>query len=164
MPPVNDPDANPAKPHTTYSGRFRVNESGETLLFLTPTVRSLRIWSWRDGIDTQHDYICDKPDGKNGCVGTGSQYLDIDPAAITPDGKHIVLFTIVGRYFRVRHYPVGDVKGATFTNIVVVSEGEKYNATACKHAPSWMRPHVKGTPRFSWPCLTAIRRTSGLTS
>lgn len=149
MAPATDPDANPSKPHTTYSGRFRVSENGETLLFLTPTIRSLKVWSWTKGTLTQHDYICENPLGDNTCVGTGSQYDDNDPAAISPDGKEILLFTIVGRYFRVRRYTVGSTADSTFTNIITLPANATYLQDVCLNLPSWMHAQVKGTPQFS---------------
>lgn len=149
MPPQTDPDANPTKPHTIYTGRFRVSENGETLLFLTPTIRSLKVWSWSKGTLTQHDYICENPVDENTCVGTGSQYSDDDPAAVSPDGKSIVLFTIVGRYFRARRYAVGSTQDSTFTNIITLPASASYLQDVCLNLPSWMHAQVKGTPQFS---------------
>ncbi len=151
MAPQTDPDANPAKPHTTYSGRFRVSANGETLLFLTPTIRSLKVWSWSKGILTQHDYICENPIDATTCVGTGSQYKDNDPAAVSPDGKTIVLFTIVGRYFRVRRYTVGETKDSTFTNLVTLPGGANYLQDICLNLPQWLHARVRpgSTPQFA---------------
>jgi hypothetical protein len=153
MAPQTDPDANPTKPHTTYSGRFRVSANGETLLFLTPTIRSLKVWSWSKGILTQHDYICENPLDANTCVGTGSQYDDNDPAAVSPDGKVIVLFTIVGRYFRVRRYTVGETKDSTFTNLITLPAGANYLKDVCLNTglTPWLHAQVRpgSTPQFS---------------
>ena len=147
MAPETDPDADLVKPHTTYSGRFRVSEDGETLLFLTPTIRSVRVWSWHKGILTQHDYICENQWG-TGCVGTGSQYADNDPAALSPDGKSIVLFTTANTYFRVRRYAVGSTVAGTFTNIIKFANGNRPQE-ACKGLSAWQFIRVNGTPQFS---------------
>lgn len=149
MAPSTDPDANPAQPHTTYSGRFHVSEDGETLVFLTPTIRSMKVWSWSAGNLTQHDYICESPLDENTCVGTGSQYDDNDAVGISPDGKTIVLFTIVGRYFRVRKYKVGSAEGSTFTNLITVPAGGGYLQNVCLNLPTWLHAEVTGRPQFS---------------
>ncbi len=147
MAPGEDPDV--TGKHSTYSGRFRVSANGETLLFLTPTIRSLKVWSWHAGTLTQHDYICQNPLGPDTCAGTGSQYSDIDPAAISPDGKTIVLFTTVQSHFRLRRYPVGSAGQKSFTNLVTVPANKNYQKEACNYVAAWMRTSVRGQPRFS---------------
>ena len=147
MAPETDPDAVLLTPHTTYSGRFRVSEDGETLLFLTPTIRSLKVWTWHKGTLTQHDYLCENPVG-TACVGSGSLYDDNDPAALSPDGKSIVLFTVANDYFRVRRYAVGSTVAGIFTTIIKLpDQGGPQNL--CKGLPAWQFISVNGTPQFS---------------
>ncbi len=149
MPPKGDPDANPAQPHTTYSGRFHVSETGNTLVFLTPTIRSMKVWSWSAGNLIQHDYICENPLDEVTCVGTGSQYNDNDAVGISSDGKTIILFAIVGRYFRVRKYTVGTTEGSTFSNLITLPVNANYKKDVCFHLPKHIHSHVKGRPQFS---------------
>jgi hypothetical protein len=139
--------------HTTYNGFFQASEDGKTLVFLTPTIRSVKVWAWRDGNVTRLDYICDHPLSGEDCVGTGSQYHSDDRVGITEDGKTIVLFTIVYRWLRVRKYTLGGQEAPTFTNLVEVpNDGHAYKKKACDVVAAempWMHTEVRGQPQFS---------------
>lgn len=151
MAPDNDPDVQDTTPHTTYTGRFQVSDDGETLVFLTPTIRSVKVWAWRGGNLTQLDYICEHPLDNNTCVGTGSQYHDDDEVGISPDGKTIVLFTIVDRSLRVRRYQLESTQAAVFSNLVTVPAGGAYLQTVCLNQALLVDRHaeVRDRPWFS---------------
>lgn len=148
MPPADDPDVLSTPAHTIYTGRFHVGEAGETLVFLTPTIRSVKVYAWRKGNLTKLDFVCENKVDENTCVGTGSQYNDNDGVGISPDGKTIVLFTIVGKNLRVRKYFLESTKASTFSNIVTVP-GNSYKASVCLNLKSWQHAEVKGRPYFS---------------
>ena len=149
MAPDNDPDILDTKPHTTYTGRFQVSENGETLVFLTTTIRSVKVWAWRGGNVYQMDYICEHPLDNNTCVGTGSQYHDNDAVGISPDGKVLVLFTVVDRSLRVRRYDIGSTSAPVFSNLVTVPAGTAYLQSVCLNLESWQHAEVRGKPQFS---------------
>lgn len=145
---VPDDDGDVQK-DTIYSGHFQVSEDGGTLVFLTPTIRSVKVYAWREGNLSKLDYICEHPNGTD-CSGTGSQYHDTDKVAIGPDGKTIALFTIVDRFLRVRKYTIGSEVAPTFSNLVEVPAGN-YLQQACgvvKTHP-WQHVEVRGQPFFS---------------
>ncbi|MCO4759961.1 MAG: PD40 domain-containing protein [Myxococcales bacterium] len=148
MAPAADPDVLSIPPHTIYTGRFHVSEKGDTLVFLTPTIRSVKVWAWRAGNLTQLDYVCENPIDNQTCVGTGSQYNDNDGVGISPDGKTVVLFTIVGKSLRVRKYKLGSTEGSTFSNIVTVP-GNNYKSSVCLNLKPWQHAEVRGNPIFS---------------
>lgn len=149
MAPDNDMDVIDTTPHTTYTGRFQVSEDGDTLVFLTTTIRSVKVWAWRGGNLHQLDYICEHPLDNNTCVGTGSQYHDNDQVGISPDGKTVVLFTIVDRSLRVRRYSVGGSEAAVFTDLVSVPAGGTYLQDICFNLSSWQHAEVRSRPTFS---------------
>ena len=151
MAPPDDPDADAAKPHTTYAGRFRASKDGQTLLFLTPTLRSLKVWSWHDGALTQHDYICENKlnDADKTCVGVGSLYTDDHPAAVSPDGKVIVLFAADSQGLRLHRYPVDASADSTFTHLITLPPGANKLSDVCAKLPPWLHASVRGTPQFS---------------
>ena len=148
MPPANDPDVLSTPPHTIYTGRFHVSEGGDTLVFLTPTIRSVKVYAWRGGNLTQLDYVCENKVDENTCVGTGSQYNDNDGVGISPDGKTVVMFTIVGKNLRARKYFLESTKASQFSNMVTVP-GNNYKASVCLNLKPWQHAQVKGQPVFS---------------
>ncbi len=146
MAPVEDADV---VKDTTYGGHFQVSEDGTTIVILTPTIRSVKVYAWRDGNLSKLDYICEHPNGSE-CSGTGSQYHDTDKVAIGPDGKTIVLFTIVDRFLRARKYVIGSEVAPTFSNLVEVPAGN-YLQQACSviKKNNWQHVQIVGTPYFS---------------
>lgn len=150
MAPDNDPDV--LESDTIYNGYFRVSDDGSTLTFLTPTIRSQRVYVWRGGNVAQLDYICPNWDGAK-CVGTGSQYKDSDPVAVSVDGKRVVMFTIVDRWLRARKYEVGSETPSAFSNLVEVPAGKKYtiqaNGAACGVLGPEQHVQVMYDPEFS---------------
>jgi hypothetical protein len=149
MAPDTDKDVNDVVTHTTYTGRFQVDREGKTLVFLTTTIRSVKVWAWRAGVVHQLDYICEHPLDNDTCVGTGSQYHDDDEVGISPDGLTVVLFTIVDRSLRARRYSISSPATPTFSDLVTVPAGGKYLDDICFNLSSWQHAEVKSRPAFS---------------
>ncbi|MSP92417.1 MAG: hypothetical protein EXR79_11550 [Myxococcales bacterium] len=142
------PDADPdAAVDTVYDGYFYVSEDATTLVFLTPTIRSTKVYAWRGGNVTKLDYICESPLGDS-CVGTGSQYHDNDGVAISQDGKTIAMFSIVSKWMRVRKYVLGSEEPPLFSNLVQ-TEGIPYLKKACAVLQPHQHAEVRGQPYFS---------------
>lgn len=150
MAPDNDPDVLEAD--TTYNGYFRVSADGSTVVFQTPTIRSQKVYVWHAGNVAKLDYICPNWDGAK-CVGTGSQYNDNDPVAVSMDGKRVVTFSIVDRWLRARRYDVGTENPSTFSNLLEVPAGKKYSKQAGGAPCSVVGPEghtqVRYNPEFS---------------
>lgn len=146
MAPDNDPDVQNVD--TIYNGYFRASADGSTLSFLTPTIRSQRLYVWRGGNLAQLDYICPNFDGAK-CVGTGSEYSDRDPLAVSVDGKQVVMFATVDRWLRARKYLVGTETPSTFSNLVEVPAGKKYKEAVCAILGPEQHAAVAFDPQFS---------------
>ena len=148
MAPDDDPDVTGSD--TTFNGYFQVSDDASTVVFLTTTIRSVKVYTWRDGNVAKHDLICENQlPGSETCVGTGSQYHDNDPVAVSQDGKTLVLFTIIDRYLRARLYHVGSEEATSFSNLMEVPAGGQYLQAACKAIQPWQHAEVKGQPMFS---------------
>lgn len=151
MAPDADPDV--TEQDTTYNGFFRASTDGNTLTFLTTTIRSVKLYAWHVGAEgaaavAKLDYVCANPNGDS-CVGTGSEYHDDDPIGISADGNTVVYFTIVDRWLRVRKYELGSDKASVFSDMVEVPSGGGYLQTYCKTLQPWQYGEVKGQPEFS---------------
>lgn len=148
VPPDNDPDLNT---DTTYKGHFQVSEDGSTLVFLTTTIRSVKLWALRDGVMKQLDYICEHPLDDGTCIGQGSQYHDNDRVGISKDGKTIALFTIIDNTLQVRRYDSTGSIPKVSSNLLSVAKGKDYLAGACNvlDPEKPQLAEVKGTPQFS---------------
>ncbi len=152
MAPDDDPDV---VIDTNYRGFFQVSEDASTLIFLTTTIRSVKVYAWRGGNVSKLDYICENPAGDS-CVGTGSQYHDNDRVGVSADGRDIVLFTIVDRWLRARKYHLCDASeancdaAAKFSNLVEVpSNTNGYLSTVCSVLKPFQSAEVHGQPYFS---------------
>jgi hypothetical protein len=153
MAPDDDPDV--TNNDTTYNGYFRASANGKTLTFLTTTIRSVKQYVWHETEEggkvtaniSKLDYICQHPEG-DGCVGTGSQYHDDDPVAISDDGKTIVFFSIVDRWLRVRKYVLETEQPSVFSDLIEVTDGA-YLQGYCKVLKPWQYGQVRGQPAFS---------------
>lgn len=149
MAPDDDPDV--VNSDTTYNGYFQVSDDASTVVFLTTTIRSMKVYTWRGGNVSKQDYICENPLGDT-CVGTGSQYHDNDPIAVSQDGKTLVLFTIIDRWLRARLYHVGSEEASSFSNLMEVPNGKggaSYLQNACAALQPWQHAEVKSQPMFS---------------
>ena len=131
-----------------YRGRFSVNPDGAQLVLLNPTIRSQAVYAWRDGHLDQLDYIC--PMMRSGvCVGTGSEYTDVDPVAISRDGRYVAAFVVAGRELRVRLYDLEDPGIVPYKDLVQVSPGAIYKTVVCDEKEPWQFAYVTGKPHFT---------------
>jgi hypothetical protein len=143
-----DDDEDVLNGDTIYQGYFRVSDDASSVLFLTPTIRSTKLWVWRGGNLSKLDYICPNFDGVK-CVGSGSQYHDNDPAALSVDGKRAVMFSVWDRWLRVRRYDVGSEAPGVFTNLVEVPPNKAYLSTVCAVLGDDQHAEVRYEPWFS---------------
>ncbi len=138
------------KAGSTFRGHFRASSDGKKLVVLNPTIRSVGVFMWKDGSGLiELDFIC-KFGTKDDCSGTGSEYTDTDPAAISPDGRWIVFFTFSDRWQRARLYDTenpGDIQLSIMASVPTGSYIEK----ACDPGvlEDWQWQRVVGTPQFT---------------
>lgn len=145
FPPENDPDW---PDHTSYKGHFNVSQNGESLVVLGTTIRSLRLYLWRAGVLSELDYVCSLYEAGQ-CIGAGSEYSDIDPVAISPDGSKVATFTAAEKEFRLRVY---DTSNLTQKSLLLFSVAEgTWIADACPVVRSmgWAFRTILGDPVFS---------------
>ncbi|MEC9071839.1 MAG: hypothetical protein VX938_05640, partial [Myxococcota bacterium] len=115
---------------STYKGHFKVSPAGDKVVLLNTTIRSVTVNMWVDGLGLiELDYIC-KFGTKGNCSGTGSEYSDIDPVAISPDGRYVVFFTYSDRWQRARVYDAENPGVVTFSVLAEVPTGS-YIEHAC---------------------------------
>ncbi len=90
IPPDGDPDL--VDGQATTDGHFIAADDGQTLAFISPTIRSARVYVWRQGQIKELDYLC--PGGMQGdhCTGSGSNFSDLDPLALSHNGKKLSWF------------------------------------------------------------------------
>jgi len=135
--------------HSNYKGHFRTSQDGKVVILLGTTIRSVRIYMWKDGNLHELDYICNHE--VNGeCIGAGSEYTDTDPVAVTPDNSKIIAFTVAERDLRLRVYDTATLE-QKYLNLFSVKQGT-YLAEVCKYInkdKAWEFQKVVGAPRFS---------------
>ena len=145
FPPEGDPDW---PNHSNYKGHFKVSRDGQVLVLLGTTIRSVRVYMWRDGNLTELDYICSLMQGGT-CIGAGSEYTDTDSAAVSPDSSKIVTFFVAERDLKVRVYDTTTYAKKSLTLFSAVSG--TYLADICptlRQIP-WSFKEVAGDPVFS---------------
>src|SRR5690606_33633953 len=104
-------------------GHFKVSDDGTNLVMLQTTIRSVAVYLWRDGTGlVQLDFIC-KYGTQGDCSGTGSEYTDLDPVAISPDNRWIVFFTFSDRWQRARVYDTDNPDHIKLSIIASVPSG-----------------------------------------
>jgi len=127
LPPADDPDYQDGQ-HVT-DGHFTASDDGSTIAFISPTIRSSRLYVWRGDVLKELDYICPGAIRNGKCTGTGSEYSDVDPLAMTADGKTLVYITKVKNRLEARFY---DTDAGLQKSPPLVDTGDKdYNATTC---------------------------------
>lgn len=148
FPPADDDDWKGG--HSIFKGRFKVSPDGESMVILSPTIRSQRVYLWTAGALHEVDYLCDNFQNDQ-CIGAGSQYSDIDPVAISPDSKTVVLYTITDRKLSVRRYSTVNVddKGQSSLLTVPPNAGGDYRSLACAYRKAWQWTDVIGQPAFT---------------
>jgi hypothetical protein len=135
---------------SNYQGHFKVSPDGTKLILLNTTIRSVKVHMWKEGLGlVPLDFICELGSEGN-CSGTGSQYSDVDPVAISPDGRWAVFFTFSDRWQRARLYDLDNPQVATLTTLASVAAGE-FIEHACDPGvlQDWQWQRVIGDPAFT---------------
>lgn len=127
IPPDNDEDL--VDGQATSDGHFVASADGETLAFISPTIRSARVYVWRKGIQKELDYVC--PGGMQGdhCTGSGSNFSDVDPLALSHNGKKLAWFTQGPDGLELRFY---DTDLGTLRKLTLMdTTGKDYGVESC---------------------------------
>lgn len=135
---------------STYKGHFKVSRDGKNLVMLQTTIRSVAVYLWRDGTGlVQLDFIC-KYGTQGDCTGTGSEYSDLDPVAISPDNRWIVFFTFSDRWQRARVYDTQNPDSISLATFASVPSGV-YIERACEPGTlaDWQWQRVRANPSFT---------------
>jgi hypothetical protein len=133
-----------------YKGHFRTGPNGKSVVLLNPTIRSVAIYLWKEGSGlVELDFIC-KFGTKGNCSGTGSEYSDTDPAAISNNGRWVAVFTFSERWQRVRLYDAEAPGSATLSIAASVPSGS-YTQHVCDTnvLKDWQWQSVYGDPVFT---------------
>ena len=95
------------------------------------------------------DFIC-KYGTEDNCEGTGSEYNDQDPVALSHDSRWAVFFTFSDRWQRARIYDLDNPGVITLAVLASVPTGS-YITRACEFGllESWQWPRVIGDPQFT---------------
>lgn len=135
---------------STYKGHFKVSPDGEKLILLNTTIRSVTVHLYKVGTGlVQLDFLC-KFGTQGNCQGTGSEYQDTDPVAISPDGKYGVFFTFSGAQQRINVYDLEEPSIKYSTVVASVPSGS-YIEKACDFGvlADWQWQRVVGDPVFT---------------
>ncbi len=135
---------------STYKGHFKVSPDGDKLILLNTTIRSVGVYMWKSGTGlVELDYLC-KFGTKGNCQGTGSEYADTDPVAISHDSRHAVFFTFSERWQRARVYHLED-PGVVETAVLASVPQGSFIEKACEFGAleDWQWPRVVGDPMFT---------------
>ena len=136
---------------STYKGHFKAGPSGTELVFLNTTIRSVGVYLWKQGTGlAKLDFIC-KHGTEGNCQGTGSEYTDVDPVAISPDGSRIVFFTFSDRFQRARVYDATDPTASSSLAVLASVPFGNYIEHACDFGAleDWQWQRVVGDPVFT---------------
>lgn len=115
---------------STFKGRFRVSPDGTTLVMLRTTIRSVNVFMWKDGVGlVELDFMC-KFGTRDNCTGTGSEYSDSDPIAISPDNRWIAFFAFADKWHRIHLYDAQNPGNVVSSVIGQVPSGS-YIEQAC---------------------------------
>ncbi|MGM0577026.1 MAG: hypothetical protein ACQEXJ_14975 [Myxococcota bacterium] len=135
---------------SSYKGHFKVSPDGRSVVFLNTTIRSVQVHMWREQLGlVELDFVC-KHGTKGNCSGTGSEYTDEDPVAISPDGRWIVFFTFSERWQRARIYDIDNPGVVRLTTMASVEQGS-FIEHACDPGvlADWQWEQVIGDPVFT---------------
>lgn len=128
LPPDDDQDYKNGQ-HTT-DGHFLASRDGSTLAFLSPTIRSSRLYVWRGEQLKELDYVCPGEMQDGHCTGTGSEFSDVDPTAFTSDGKRLAWFVQIKDRLELRSYDTDT--GKLETLVLMSTDGKDYNSVSCQ--------------------------------
>ncbi len=135
---------------STYKGHFKVSEDGNDIVMLHTTIRSVAVYLWRDGTGlVKLDFIC-KYGTEADCTGTGSEYNDTDPVAISPDNRYIVFFTFSDRWQHARIYDTNNPDQVQLSIIASVPSG-LYIEKVCDpgNLAEWQWQRIRADPVFT---------------
>lgn len=135
---------------STFKGHFKASPDGERLILLNTTIRSVAVHMYKFGTGLiKLDYIC-KFGTEDNCEGTGSEYNDQDPVAISHDSRWGVFFTFSDRWQRARVYDLDNPGVITLAVLASVPQGS-YITHACDFGAlaDWQWPRVVGDPKFT---------------
>ncbi len=115
---------------STYKGRFNVSPDGSVLVLLRTTIRSVNVYMWKDGLGlVELDFMC-KYGTRENCTGTGSEYSDTDPVAISRDNRHVAFFAFADKWHRIHLYDTTD-PGVSSASVVASVASGSYIEQAC---------------------------------
>ena len=136
VPPEGDPDW--IGGHATFKGHFTPSADGHTALFLSPTIRSQRAYLLKDEDLLEVDYICPGGFQDDHCTGTGSDFRDTDPAAISHDGERPAYVAVVSDRLELR-LPDLEGKPPKVVTLQAVESGKDYTSNICSQVieSSW---------------------------
>jgi len=149
FPPDDDPDLKSGA--STYQGHFFVSPDASTILVLSPTIRSMRLYSLKGGtIQQLGQLLCWYMEG-GVCVGAGSAYGDRDPLAISNDSRYVAFFAKAQKDFIVRLYDLQNPTAEPRLNFLMsVPSGDINDLNnACANRQPWQFLTIEGTPRFT---------------
>jgi hypothetical protein len=115
---------------------------------LSPTIRSQRVYLWTQGKLHEVDYLCPNFQNEN-CIGTGSEYSDNDPVAISPDSKTVILFSVTDGKLMARRYSTENVFDKGFSTILQVPVTQNYYEFACAYRKPWQPTRIIGKPDYT---------------
>ncbi len=152
FPPDDDPDLKAGD--SVYQGHFYVSPDASTVVVLSPTIRSVRLYTLKAGTLQQLDFICWLTEGTGDdarCIGAGSAYGDRDPLAISNDSRYVVFFAKAQKDFIVRLYDLQNPTAAPRMNFLMsVPSGDMNDLNnACANREPGQFLAIEGTPRFS---------------
>ncbi len=130
IPPEGDPDW--VDGDSIYKGHFRPSADGRSALFLSPTIRSQRVYLWKNGDLTEVDYICPGGLQNDHCTGTGSDFRDTDPSALSDDGAVLAYLAVVDHRLELRT-PKPDGGPPGIVALQAVDDGKSYTSNICSH-------------------------------
>ncbi len=136
VPPEGDPDW--IEGDATFKGHFTPSGDGHAALFLSPTIRSQRTYLLKDENLLEVDYVCPGGLQDNHCTGTGSDFSDTDPAAISHDGNRLAYVAVVSDRLELR-LPDPGGGPAEVVALQAVDVGKDYTSNICSQVveSSW---------------------------
>lgn len=136
LPPDDDPDL--ADGQTITDGHFTASADGETVAFISPTIRSARLYVYRNGQLGELDFICPGEIQNGKCTGSGSEFSDVDPFAVSSTGKRLAYFLTTKDGLNLRLY---DTDTASVQTLAMINTtGKDWGVESCNQveASDWL--------------------------
>ena len=128
VPPEGDPDW--VDGASIFKGHFRPSADGRAALFLSPTIRSQRVYLWKNGDLSEIDYVCPGGVQDGHCTGTGSDFRDTDAAALSADGATLAYVAVVDHRLELR-LPEATGAPPVILGLQAVEEGKDFTSNIC---------------------------------